>query len=311
MEMDYLCEFAVIAKLGSFSLAAEELFFSQPSLSKHIMALEKELNVPLFNRTSRNVALSEAGAQILPYANQVFEIRKRIASIAAEQINREKRFINIASIPVMAEYDITGAITRFQKEYPEINLSISEYEHQEILRLLESGECELAFIRESREESSILEYATFYKDYLVAVLPRSHRLAAEKALHLQQLENEEFLFLDKGTALYNLCFDLCSGSGFTPKVKYTGHRPENIIDFVSQGMGIALLMKRHADYFKNAGATCIDVIPTVESDICLARIKSHKLSNAAKVFWDYIEIGAMPYRRISKEKGPSPIAEEV
>jgi len=288
MEMDYLGEFAVIAKLGSFSLAAEELFISQSSLSKHIITLEKELNVQLFNRTSRSVALSEAGAQILPYANQAFGMKKRITGIAAEQINREKRVINIASIPVMAEYDITGAIVRFHKEYLEFNLSISELEQHECLNALESGECEFAFIRKLREESPILEYITLYKDHLVTVLPRSHPLSAEKALHLQQLENEYFLFLGKGSVLYNLCFDLCSGSGFTPKVKHVSQRPENIIDFVSLGMGIALLMNRHVDYFKNAGVKCIDVTPTVGSTICLARIKSHKLSHAARVFWDYI-----------------------
>jgi LysR family transcriptional activator of glutamate synthase operon len=291
MEMDYLCEFAVIAKLGNFSLAAEELFISQSSLSKHIISLEKELNVQLFDRTSRKVALSEAGAQILPYANQVFEIRERITRIATEQINRKKRVINITSIPVMAEYDITGAIVRFQKEYPEINLSISEHEQYEIPRLLESGECELAFIRKSHEEPPFLEYTTFCKDYLVAVLPRSHRLSAEKTLHLQQLENEEFLFLDKCTALYKLCFDLCSGAGFTPKVKYTGHRPENIIELVSQGIGMALLMKRHTDYFKNAGVTCIEITPRVVSSICLAKIKSHKLSHAAEILWNYVKNG--------------------
>ena len=288
MEIDYLCEFAVIAKLGSFSLAAEELFLSQSSLSKHIIALEKELNVQLFNRTSRNVALSEAGAQILPYANQVFEMRERIKRIAAEQIYLEKRVLNIASIPVMAEYDITGTIARFHKEYPEIKLSISDHEHYEILGLLKSGECELAFTRKSPEESPILEDITFYKDRLVAVLPRAHHLSAEKALHLQQLANEELMFMGKGSVLYNLCFNLCSGAGFTPNVKYVSQRPENIIYFVSLGMGIALLMRRHVEYFKNASVRCIDITPTVESTMCLARIRSHKLSNAARVFWDYI-----------------------
>jgi LysR family transcriptional activator of glutamate synthase operon len=289
MEIDYLCEFAVIAELGSFSLAAEELFFSQSSLSKHIIALEKELNVKLFNRTSRKIALSEAGAQILPYANQVFEIKKRIISIAIEHINREEQVINAASIPIIAEYDITGAIARFHKEYPEINVTISEYEQREILRVLESGECEFAFIRKSLKESQILEYTTFYKDRLVAVLPHSHHLSAEKAIHLQQLKNEEFLLLSIGSDLYNLCLDLCSGEGFTPKVKYTGKRPDNIIKFVSQGMGIALLTKRHTDYFKNEGVTCIEITPKVKTSICLAKIKNHRLSHAAKIFWDYID----------------------
>lgn len=288
MEVDYLCDFAAIAKLGSFSLAAEELFISQSSLSKHIMALEKELNVQLFDRTSRKVVLSEAGVQILPYADQISEIKERINRIATEQISRQRRVIKIASLPVMAQYDIIGAIARFQKEHSEIDLSIAEYEQCEILRLLESNECELAFTRESHEESASFNYTPFYKDYMVAVLPRSHRLAAKKALRLQQLKNEEFLFLDKRTVLYNLCFDLCSRAGFTPKVKYSGHRPENIIELVSQGMGISLLMKRHTDYFKNAGVRCIDVTPRVESAICLAKIKSHTLSQAAKVFWDYI-----------------------
>lgn len=289
MEMDYLCDFAAIAKFGNFSLAAEELFISQSSLSKHIIALEKELNVQLFDRTSRKVVLSKAGVQILPYANRASEIKERIIIIAAEQVNLEKRVINMASLPVMAEYDITGAITRFQKEYPEINVSISENEQHEIPRLLESGECELAFIRESHERFPNFEWITFCKDYLVVVLPRSHRLSAEKALRLQQLESEGLLFLGKGSVLYDLCFDLCVASGFTPKVKYIGHRPENLVDFVSQGMGIALLMKRHASYFKQASVSCIDVTPRVESSICLAKIKSHKLSNAAQVFWNYIK----------------------
>jgi LysR family transcriptional regulator, transcription activator of glutamate synthase operon len=287
MEMDYLCEFALVAKLGSFSLAAEELYISQSSLSKHIMALEKELNIQLFNR-SHKVDLTEAGRQFLPYANQIAEIRKRLLNIASAQNDQNKNILKITSIPVMAIYDITGAVTRFLKEYPEINLTISECERPEIIRLLESGECELAFTRKSREEARILEYSTFYKDYLVAVLPRSHPLSAEKAINLKQLENEFFLFLDKETALYSLCFDLCTGAGFTPKIRYTGHRPENIIDLVSQGMGNALLMKHHTDYFKNTGVSYVDIMPTVKSAICLAKIKNRRLSVAGKIFWNYI-----------------------
>jgi LysR family transcriptional regulator, transcription activator of glutamate synthase operon len=289
MEIDYLCEFAVIARLGSFSLAAEELFISQSSLSKHIMALEKELNIQLFNRTSRKVTLSEAGTQFLPYANQCQEIKKRMLNIQAGQISGKNQTVNIASIPVMAQYGITGVISRFQKEHPEINLSVSEHETHQILRLVESGECELAFTRESKEESQILEYNPFYKDYLVAVLPGTHPLATEKTISLTQLKKSEFLFLDKGTTLYNLCFEACSNSGFMPKIKYTGRRPENIIDLVSQGMGIALLMKRHTNYFKHPGVSCVDVTPAVESTICLARLKNRNLSSGARIFWEYIK----------------------
>jgi LysR family transcriptional activator of glutamate synthase operon len=285
LNVDYLCEFIVIAKLGSFSLAAEELFLSQSSLSKHIIALEKELGVQLFNRTSR---LSEAGREILPYAKQMCEIKTRIANIVAEQNDRNKRVLKIASIPVMAIYDITGVISGFHKEHPEINLTVSEHEYLETLKLLESGQCDLTFIRKRQEESNILEYIPFYKDYLVAVIPCSHPLSTEKELHLLQLKNEDLLFMDRKTGFYKLLFALCSNSGFIPKVKYTG-RGSTLVDLVSQGMGIALLDKRHADYYKNPHVSSIRVTPAVESEICLAKFKSRNLSYAAQMFWNYIE----------------------
>jgi LysR family transcriptional activator of glutamate synthase operon len=290
VDINYLHEFTTIARLSSFSLAAGELFISQSSLSKHIIALEKELGVQLFKRTSRSVALSEAGTQILPYAIQIFETEKRITNIVAEHNNRQKRVVKIASIPVMAQYGITAVIARFHKQYPEINISVSEFDSQQICSVLESGECELAFNRESHMESRILKCIPFYKDYLVVVLPLSHPLSAEKGLHLPQLANNEFVFINKGSILYDLCFKLCLDSGFTPNIKYTGYWPENIIDFVSQGMGISLLMKRHTDYYNNPGVSCVDVIPTVTSTIYLAKLKSRKLSYAAKVFWDYIKL---------------------
>jgi LysR family transcriptional regulator, transcription activator of glutamate synthase operon len=289
MEIDYIREFAVIAKLGSFSIAAEELFISQSSLSKHIKALEKELGVQLFNRTSRKVSLSEAGKQILPYANQISDIKDNMLCKIAEQINSQKMSISIVSIPVMALYGITGIITNFQKYHPEISIKVSEYENYQILRLLELGECELAFTRESPDEYNVLECIPYYKDYMVAVLPVSHRFSSENTISLKQLENESFLFLDKGTVLYNLCFEACISSGFTPKLKYTGSRPENIIDLVSQGMGAALLMKRHTEYYKGSGVSYIDILPAIESTICLAKLRSRKLSDAAKLFWDYIK----------------------
>lgn len=288
MLLDYLCEFSVVARLGSFSQAAEELSISQSSLSKHMLALEKELNLILLNRTSRNVVVSEAGSAILPYANQVYEINKKMSCTITEQQNRDKRQIRIASIPVMAQYDITGKITQFRREYPQITISIVECEQSVISHMLESGECELAFLRKSSLEQPILEYIPFSNDLLVAVLPCSHYLSGKKAIHLDQLKSEEFLLLDNETTLYSFCRDLCIASGFTPMVSYMGHRPENIIDLVSKGMGISLLMRRHADYFKNKNVVSIDIEPTVESTVCLAKIKKHRLSPGAILFWNYI-----------------------
>ena len=90
MEIDYLYEFSVIAQMGSFSDAVDELNISQSSLSKHIIYLEKELDIQLFNRTTRSVRLSEAGKKILPYARQIYEIKKIIMRTVSEENNKKK-----------------------------------------------------------------------------------------------------------------------------------------------------------------------------------------------------------------------------
>ena len=284
--LDYLCEFSFVARLNSFSLAAEELFISQSSLSKHIMALEKELGVKLFIRKGNKISLSQAGIQALPFAKEMIEIKNDVINIA-EQNKTNQSILKIASIPVMAIYDITGAITKFKKAFPEINLSVSEYGISETSKSLKTGECDLAFIHKRLEESQIFEFIPFYKDHLVAVLPRAHPLSNANKLNLLQLKNEDFLFMDSKTEFSKLLFALCSKAGFIPKVKYTG-RGETIVDLVSQGMGITLLMKRHTDYYRNPGIISINVIPAVENEICLARLKSRSLSSTAQMFWNYI-----------------------
>jgi DNA-binding transcriptional LysR family regulator len=286
MEIEYLCEFTVIAKLRSFSRAAEELCISQSSLSKHILALERELGVPLLQRNSRNVTLSAAGEQLLPLAAQVNELKNKILVTAAKASSREKTLLCIASIPVMAQYNITGLLAKFQREYPLVTLEIRECEQQELPVLLENGQVELAFSR-LKTMSEDLEYLDFCRDNLVAVVPKSHPLSVQSAITLEQLRGEKLLSLDSRTGLHDLCEDLCRQAGFTPSVVYTGHRPENIVDLAAQGMGIALLMKRHTDYVPNPQVVCIDITPTVESTICLVRRKNRPLSSMARAFWSF------------------------
>lgn len=287
MEIEYLREFAVIAKLGSFSRAAEELSISQSSLSKHILALEKELGVPLLIRNSRHVAASTAGGKILPMAAQVYELQNKIKVAAAQESTRTRALLKIASIPVMAQYDITGALARFQKMHPEVTLDVQECEQQDVEQTVMDGRCELAFTRKVHENDE-LEYLPFYQDSLVAVISKDHPLSQKTAVTIQDLKKENLLFLDTRTGLYHLCRDLCQRSGFVPEIRYTGHRPENVVELAAQNMGIALLMKGHTDYIASRNVVCIPVTPAVESTICLVRTRRPDHSEWAEKFWKEI-----------------------
>jgi len=289
MEINYLIEFASIARHRSFSLAAEELCISQSSLSKHIQAVEKELGVALFDRSTRNVVISEFGKILLPYAEQLCEINDDIQGSVYDFINKEKKQLLIASIPVMAQYDITGIIAKFQKDHPAIKLIVSENEGTDIPKMLEDGSCEVAFTRKFPNEPSRFEYLTYRSDMLCAILPKSHPLAKNETLSLAQLKNENFLFLDKKTLIYGYCFNACIDAGFTPNVTYTGHRPENILDLTAQGAGVSLLMKHQAKYFNHPEVVSVLISPAIESSICLTKMKDHKLSSTGRLFWNYVK----------------------
>ncbi len=288
MEIEYLCEFTVIARLGSFSRAAEELCISQSSLSKHILTLERELGVPLLQRNSRNVTLSPAGAQILPLAAQMGELKNRIREIADKQSSRERTVLRVASIPVMAQYNITGLLANFQRAYPGVSLEIMERERQELRELLEQNKCELAFARRGLEAEDGLEYLELCQDNLVAVLARSHPLAERETVSLPELKDEPLLFLDQRTGFHHLYTSLCRGAGFMPNIAYTGHRPENIVELAAQNMGVALLMKRHTDYVANSDVVCLDIEPVVKSAVCLVRRKDQRCTEPARLFWEFV-----------------------
>ena len=289
MEIEYLYEFTVIAGLESFSRAAEELCISQSSLSKHILALERELGVPLLQRNSRNVTLSQAGVQIFPMAQKITELNHSIHTIAKAQEEREKTVLPIATIPVMAHYGIPGLLADFHRDNPGVMLEVTECERQELLDLLEHGKCELAFVRKGLEEVQGLDYLPLYRDRLVAVMSRSHPLSGRQTLELADLKKEALLFLDQRTGFHHLYTSLCRGAGFVPNIVYTGHRPENIVELAAQGMGVALLMRGHTDYVRNPEVAVVPVKPAAESEICLARRSDRPLTRLAGRFWDLVQ----------------------
>lgn len=289
MEIEYLREFTVIAKMESFSRAAEELCISQSALSKHILALERELDVPLLIRNSRNVTISPAGAQILPLAAQIYELSNKIRVAAEKENSRGRQLLRVASIPVMAQYNITGALARFQRAFPNVTLEVEECEQHDLLDNLRLGRFELAFMRLSTQPESDIDYKAFCSDRLLAVVHRDHPLAAKGKISLRELENEPMLALDERTGLHGVCGDLFRQVGLRQNIVYTGHRPENIAAMVAQGMGIALLMKGHMDYIRSDEVCCLEIEPAAESTICLVRVKDATHSSLAKSFWDMLE----------------------
>lgn len=289
MELNYLKEFVILAETGNYIEAAESLFISQSSLSKHIQSLEKELGIQLFDRTTRKVTLNQYGKVFLEYAKKMTTLQYQYKTELINMVEREQHSLKIGSLPIMVSYGITDAILRFKQENNGFSINVIEGESSELKKLLRTDQCELAFIREENDNSQEFSKISFTDDRLVAILPTFHRLADAKTLTIEELKDENFLLLQPGTFLYNICIKECKKYGFAPNIAYTGQRAENIIDLVEKGMGVSFLMAKPIMYLANKKIVIIDISPKISTEIKIYYKRGAVLSEAAQNFINYIK----------------------
>lgn len=305
MDISYFREFAILAETKNYWAASERLFIGQSSLSKHIKTMEKQLGSALFERTSRKVELTEFGALMLPYAQSIAKLQYEYEAAAFNHLNQEMEVLHIASIPVMAHYGITDILLRFQADFPRVQIRTSEADTLQIREWLIERKCELAFYRDSvaylehnpDKERSLIKLP-YYQDRLVAVIPKDHPLANNSCVELTQLSKEQFVLLQNGSMPHSLCMRACQEAGFIPRVVFTSHNLEALLDMVSKGDCVSLLFAGHVDFpraFLHDDQTpapplpfaVVPITPEIPTTVCLGYLKGAPLSPAAAHFLEY------------------------
>jgi LysR family transcriptional activator of glutamate synthase operon len=282
MEINYLKEFVVLAQTGNFLEAADILYTSQSTLSKHIKSMELDLGVPLFDRTTRKVSISKFGLLLLPYARQITETADKFTAVLKNNREADREVLNLGSMYGLAQYKITDVLVRFKKSLPGATLNVMQAKTPDLVEMLRQKKCELAFIRDIEDAEGEFVQLPFTSDTVIAILPNKHPLAKHKLIPLQMLANENFLLPLQGTVPYKLSMKACELCGIEPRIVYTDPELENQIDLVSKGMGISLALKKLALYHNNPKVSIVDITPIVETHINLCFLKTTELSNAAK-----------------------------
>ncbi len=288
MDIKQVEYFISIVETGSFSLAAEELYVSQSSLSKQIIALEKELGIKLFDRSQRKIALTEAGKTFHKHA---LKIKENYRSLQAElgEYKKATPSLRVAAIPVIAQYGITSYVAQFQKAYPHIHFTIDERLASTALPALSQHKYDLAFARDYNIDSDVLSSLPLMTDKLIVALSCEHPFSGRKSISLADLYNENFIMFNQGTLMHELSMNACKSAGFEPRVFYTASRATSIIGMVSSNSGVALIMEKVLNYYHRSDVVAIPLDQSIESKIILAYPKDRKLSKSARIFLDYMK----------------------
>lgn len=236
MELSQLKYFQVIARLENISQAAEELFVSQPGLSRSITRLEEELGVPLFERRKGLVTLNRYGELFLESVNEVFDILETETDHIRQLYNQEQ---NILTVTCTVEKYLADRLSEFSVRYPNIAVRQRTLSFSEIEKQLLGENLDMAFCCKPINNIKISFELLVSGPYIV-VIGREHKLARQTVISLEALKDYSFIcdnpHLDRQD-LNNICKD----AGFTPKISYESDNIQVLMNLLTDNESVVLM----------------------------------------------------------------------
>ena len=242
MDLRQIQLFMEVADQQSFTKAAEHTFLSQPSLSKIVKRLEEELQVELFDRSTRHLSLTDAGKTVYQQGQKSLESLSELKILLDELRNVKTGEIKIGIPPLVGTLVFPDMALKFHAKYPKVWLQLVELGAKRIVQLVENSEVDLAICVLPVDEEKLNVYP-FISDEFVVFIYDEHPLANREKLSISELKDEKFILFSDDFTIHDSVINACQANGFEPNVSYKTSQWDLITELVSAKMGIALLPK--------------------------------------------------------------------
>jgi DNA-binding transcriptional LysR family regulator len=285
MDLRQLRYLVALADEGNFTRAAAREHIAQPALSQQLRKLEQELGLTLVERTTRRVALTEAGRLLTARARAILlDVEAAQAEMQALRGAYTGR-VTVGAMHTMGPIDISLALAQFHARHPGVELCVTEQSSEELAELLRRDEIDLAFLSVTeRIESHGLRLAQLVSEELVAIVGRDHRLARHRRIRLEQLAGEEFISYREGSRLREVLLSAAAEAGFKPRIALESNESRRVRRLVARGVGAAVLPR--SDCVGPGAEVAVLRIdgPELTRDITLAWREGRSRSPAAAAF---------------------------
>jgi len=198
IDFRHLETFCRVADLKSFSRAADDLFLTQPTVSGHILSLEKSLSLRLFDRTGREARLTKAGEVFLRYASKILTTRKDLLNALSEFSQGIRGELSLGASTIPGEYLLPKLMGDFKKDHPGFTLSLKIADTKEIVQYVLQGDVEFGMVGAKVNHSS-LHYEKYEDDQIIVVALSDHPLARKKRVDWEDLLKEPWIVREEGS----------------------------------------------------------------------------------------------------------------
>jgi DNA-binding transcriptional LysR family regulator len=243
VELRYLLYFATVADEQSFTRAAEKLRIAQPAISQQIRTLEEELEVKLLLRTKRSVRLTAAGQVFLREAKEILKRVEQSRTHARRAAQGATGTLSIGCFGWTASLFLPELIHAYRTRYPAVRITLDEQLPREQLEALEAGRIDVGFTRSlPKAKASRFLQERVYRDRVVAALPARHALAGSREISLEQLADEDWVFLSRRTSpeVVDEFTLLCANAGFSPRIINEAARIQTVFTMIAAGIGVSV-----------------------------------------------------------------------
>lgn len=290
MDIKHLQYFIEVTNFNSFSRAADHLFITQPTISKMIKNLEEELGVALFDRSRKQVTLTDAGKIILEQAKQIDKAFKNLETELDNLLGLKKGHIRIGLPPIFDAHLFLKIMGSFHDKYPKITFEIVEEGSKKIEEDVNKNLLDVGVIVLPTKED-MFDFFSFKEENINLIIHSSHPLANREEVNLAELANESFILLNKEFVLNDLIISSCNAAGFYPHTISECSQQSFIEEMVASKLGISLLPE--------------SVCRSLNKDVRSVKVANPSINWELAVIWgknQYLSFAANEWLKYTKER---------
>lgn len=276
--------FLAVARERHFRRAAEALHLTQPAVSRLIADLEAELDVRLFDRSTRDVVATEAGRYLEQAVGRVLDELDGVLAHARLRADPLRGRVRVAAVPTLAAGLVPAGIAHCRVAHPSLEVLLRDRNQAQVLEAVRGGEVDFGLTVEPADGEAF-DSETILHDPFVLVCPAGHPLAAREAVAWRELHGHALVLLDHASGSRRLIDDALSRHGVQAHVALEVGHPHTAFRMVEAGLGVTVTPRLSLDALRPGLVACA-LTPQEHRAVTLLRRRGRSLSPPAQTVWD-------------------------
>ncbi len=264
-ELSHLETFIAVAQLGSFSLAAEHLHITQPSVTSRIQRLESMLGTKLLVRTTRSIKLTTQGEQLLDEATSALQGLRQLVEKFRRDAESARQRVIVAATPMLAAMTLPPIIHDYCQQFPTVQVDLRDLRYQDALKALQEGAADIAVLSLEGGDPRF-DFDPIREDDMVLVVPAEHVLASKKEVSLSEIVTYPILMLEQYEPMLARIGESLGLQQLKLRRAMSASNLATLLGMLDAKMGITLLTRSMARRSQRAGHVAVEL-----SDIRLTR----------------------------------------